>query len=185
MSHLRNVDVWKDTIVIITSDHGEEFEEHGKTIHSQACYVESVHVPLIVRIPGYGAKRVTSPVALVDIVPTLVEVLDVQEGAPATDGQSLVVPALTPRAAPRERPIFCSIYQLLGGRRNFFTRAVRTESHSLVFEVISDQVELYDLVEDPKETVNIAEKNPEVVGRLRGLLGASLTGNLWEARRFK
>ena len=64
-----------NTIVIITSDHGEEFDEHGGKQHATSCYEESLHVPLFVRIPGLPAARIDARVGLNDIVPTLAELL--------------------------------------------------------------------------------------------------------------
>ena len=184
-SHLRHTGVWDDTIVIITSDHGEEFGEHGETIHSRSCYTESVHVPLIVRIPGFAPARIDERVSLVDVAPTLVEVLDIPRDSLRFDGQSLFVPALAPELVSKERPIFCAIFQLLRGRKNFFTRSVRTAAHTLIHETYSDTVELYDNGADPAEKRNIAADNEAVVNQLQPLLKAALTGNLWEARRFK
>ena len=184
-SHLKQAGVWDDTIIVLTADHGEEFGEHGGAIHSLTCYVESVHVPLIVRIPGFGPRRISRRVALIDLVPTLIEAMSLPADRFPVDGQSLFVPALAPGRVPVDRPIFCSIFQLLSGRKNFFTRSVRTDQHVLVYEALSDRVELYDAVTDPGESQDIAASSPEVVEELRQLLGAAATGNLWEARRFQ
>ncbi|TFH32256.1 MAG: hypothetical protein E4H00_01810 [Myxococcales bacterium] len=184
-SHLKQKGVWDDTIVILTSDHGEEFREHGGEIHSLTCYTESVRVPLIVRIPGFAPQRIHNRVALIDLVPTLLETLSLPSDALAVDGQSLLVPGLAPQRAPKGRPIFCSVFQLMSGRKNFFIRSVRTDKHTLVYEAFSDHFELYDTVTDPRERHDIAADHPETVEDLRGLLGASATGNLWEARGFQ
>ncbi|NNE20463.1 MAG: sulfatase-like hydrolase/transferase [Myxococcales bacterium] len=184
-SYLKQAGAWDDTIVILTADHGEEFEEHGGTIHSRTCYVESVHVPLIVRIPGFEPQRISRRVALTDLAPTLIEAMSLPRDRFPVDGQSLFVPALAPGMAPVDRPIFCSVFQLLSGRKNFFTRSVRTDKHVLIYESLSDRVELYDAVTDPRESKDIASSNPEAVEELRQLLGASATGNLWEARLFQ
>ncbi len=184
-SYLQQADVWDDTILVLTADHGEEFEEHGGTIHSRTCYVESVHVPLIVRIPGFEPQRISSRVALTDLVPTLIEGMSLPADRFPVDGQSLFIPALASARAPADRPIFCSVFQLLSGRKNFFTRSVRTDKHALIYESLSDRVELYDAVTDAVESKDIAASNPAVVEELRQLLGASATGNLWEARRFQ
>lgn len=183
-SYLEQIGVWNDTILIVTADHGEEFEEHGGTIHSRTCYVESVHVPLIMRIPGFEPQRISDRVALTDLVPTLIEAMSLPDRL-AVDGQSLFVPALAPGRVSADRPIFCSIFQLLSGRKNFFTRSVRTDEHVLIYESLSDHVELYDAVTDPRESQDVAQSSPETVERLRELLRASATGNLWEARRFQ
>lgn len=184
-SHLKHAGVWDDTIVVLTADHGEEFGEHGGAIHSLTCYVESVHVPLIVRIPGFKPQRISSRVALTDLAPTLVEALSLPADRFPVDGQSLFVPALASGRVRADRPIFCSVFQLLSGRKNFFTRSVRTDQHVLIYEALSDRVELYDAVTDPGESQDIAQSNPEAVEELSQLLGASATGNLWEARRFQ
>lgn len=184
-SYLQQAGVWDDTILIFTADHGEEFREHGGAIHSLTCYVESVHVPLILRIPGFEPKRISSRVALTDLVPTLIEAMSLPADRFPVDGQSLFIPALAPGRVPADRPIFCSIFQLLSGRKNFFTRSVRTDEHVLIYESLSDRVELYDAVADPGEGQDIAPSSPAVVEDLRQLLGASATGNLWEARRFQ
>ena len=184
-SYLEQAEMWNDTIVILTADHGEEFEEHGGTIHSRTCYVESVHVPLIVRIPGFEPQRISSRVALTDLVPTLIEALSLPADRFPVDGQSLFIPALAPGTAPADRPIFCSVFQLMSGRTNFFIRSVRTEKHALIYESLSERIELYDAVADPRESRDIASSNPDIVEDLRQLLSASATGNLWEARRFQ
>ena len=184
-SYLEQAGVWNDTILILTADHGEEFKEHGGTIHSVSCYAESVHVPLIIRIPGFEPQRITSRVALTDLVPTVLEATALPSDRSPMDGQSLFIPALAPGRVTTERPIFCSIFQIMGGRKNFFTRSVRTDKHVLVHEALSDHVELYDAVTDPGERQDIAASRPDAVEDLRELLGASATGNLWEARRFQ
>ena len=184
-SYLEHVGVWNDTILILTADHGEEFREHGGAIHSLTCYVESVHVPLIVRMPGFEPQRISSRVALTDLVPTLLEATSLPTDRFPVEGQSLFIPALAPGRVSADRPIFCSIFQLLRGRKNFFTRSVRTDKHVLVHEALSDRVELYDAVTDPREIQDVAPNNPETVEELRELLRASATGNLWEARRFQ
>lgn len=184
-SHLKQIGAWNDTILILTADHGEEFEEHGGTIHSRTCYVESVQVPLIVRIPGFAPQRISHRVALTDIVPTLLELLSLPTDGFPVDGQSLFIPALAPERVSVDRPIFCSVFQLLSGRKNFFIRSVRTDKHVLVYEALSHRVELYDASTDPQEREDIATGNSDTVESLRQLLQAADTGNLWEARRFQ
>jgi arylsulfatase A-like enzyme len=77
------------TVVVITSDHGEAFADHGQFSHGHSLYADQIHVPLIVRFPGRvpGGTRVSAPVGLVDI-PTTVLDLAGQEAA-AMPGHSL------------------------------------------------------------------------------------------------
>ena len=77
-----------DTTVILTSDHGEEFLEHGRLSHSQV-YPETVRVPLLLIHPSLdSAMRVQSPVQLIDIAPTLAELADLK--GPRMSGKSLL-----------------------------------------------------------------------------------------------
>jgi len=76
--------------VIITSDHGEEFLEHGKLVHEQV-YHEGLHVPLMVLRPGHGARRVPTLVQSIDLAPTIYELAGIPVAArPSMSGRSLV-----------------------------------------------------------------------------------------------
>src|SRR6185503_10510055 len=71
------------------ADHGDEFFEHGGIEHTRTLYDEIMHVPLIVRLPGEGRGRVvTDQVGLVDLMPTLLDVLGVPS-SPSLQGRSL------------------------------------------------------------------------------------------------
>ena len=77
-------------VVVVTADHGEEFWEHGNLTHGIALYEESVRVPLIVAPPGLaGGRRVDTPVSLLDVAPTLLDVLGLPP-EPHFEGRSLV-----------------------------------------------------------------------------------------------
>lgn len=65
------------TLLIITSDHGEEFMEHGHIDHGDTLYDEVIHVPLILWIPGSGRKQISSLVQTIDIMPTILELVGV------------------------------------------------------------------------------------------------------------
>lgn len=65
----------EETVVIVTSDHGEEFEEHGRRYHGKQLYEESVRVPLVIRVPGATPRRIETPAILQDIAPTVAHLL--------------------------------------------------------------------------------------------------------------
>ncbi len=89
---LAEIGLDRRTVVIITSDHGEEFFEHGRLAHEQV-YHECLHVPLLVVGPGIGAGRsIENPVMSIDLAPTILELLGVPATSPVT-GRSLA-PAL-------------------------------------------------------------------------------------------
>lgn len=78
----------RDTAIVLTADHGEQFLDHGGWEHSDTLYDELIHVPLIVRIPGVPPAVVSDQVELVDVYPTLLELAGV-DGPAGLPGQSL------------------------------------------------------------------------------------------------
>ncbi len=79
---LKDLGVYQDTLVVVVSDHGEEFLEHGGVLHGRTQYEEMLRIPMIMRGPGLPAGlRVRSPVSLVDVFPTALSLL----GLPGTD----------------------------------------------------------------------------------------------------
>ena len=179
---LKFADAWDRTVLIVTADHGEEFGEHGGTIHSRTCYEEVTHVPLVVRLPMAGEMRIKPRVALLDLVPTLLEMLGAQNATAQLDGQSLFVPAYEPNLVDPQRPIFCSIYQVMSGRPRFFTRSVRRGRWSFFEEAYAGSVELYDLPVDQREHVNVVGEvqSAQLVSDLRQLLSQVRDGNLYK-----
>jgi arylsulfatase A-like enzyme len=173
---------WDDTLVIVTSDHGEEFEEHGGTSHGRNCYEETAHVPLVVRIPGVAAKTVSRRVSLVDIVPTILELVGAPTDPGQFDGQSLL---FAERDEGAERPSFCAITNQGGSAGNpFFHRGIRLGERSLIHDVLNDTFELYDVTADRAETKNIVGDAAEsaTVNHLKRMLAANATGNLFQLR---
>lgn len=73
--YLRTRDDYSDTIIIITSDHGEEFLEHGQIGHQKSLHRELLMIPLIIKAPGFESGRVPAQVSNVDLFPTIVDLL--------------------------------------------------------------------------------------------------------------
>ncbi len=148
LDDLRARGLLENTIVVVVSDHGEEFLEHGQYLHEQ-LYEELLHVPLIISFPGdkgarYRGRREKSLVRLVDVAPTLLDFLGlpIPEGF---DGLSLV-PLLEGGTGP---PRLVSSSWLKAGKR-----ALRLGDWKLVVDERGP--ELYDLAADPLETRNLA-----------------------------
>ena len=77
-----------DTAVIYVSDHGEEFEEHGRWEHGISLYEEVLRIPFVMRLPGIAPRRIETAAQHVDLLPTLLAYLGIE--APATDGRNLL-----------------------------------------------------------------------------------------------
>ncbi|MCS6797889.1 MAG: sulfatase [Myxococcota bacterium] len=89
VERLQALGVWDETLIVITSDHGEEFGEHGSWGHGHSVYEEMLHVPFLWRGPGVPAVRVPHVVGTVDTAPTILALLG-QPPMPDVEGRSLV-----------------------------------------------------------------------------------------------
>jgi arylsulfatase A-like enzyme len=143
---LRARDLWDSSLVVFTSDHGESLGERPLVGHVNTLFDEAVHVPLVVKLPKGSdagprlAERASSLASHIDLVPTLLELLN----APALAGQRgrswLEPQPLEPAFFETHRPE--AEHDLLG---------LRDEQFKLVYVADEDRFELYDLGEDPAE----------------------------------
>jgi arylsulfatase A-like enzyme len=152
-----------DTMVLLTSEHGEEFWDHGSVGHGHSVYEELLHVPLFVRIPGEAPRRIETPVGLVDVMPTILEALEV-EAPPNLSGRSFLNEL---RGEPGDAPRAT----VSGFMENW--RTVTVGRWKLV-QRPRNRSRLYDLQEDPGEAQDLADTHPLTVRWLRGLLGLRL-----------
>ena len=164
----------EDTIVIVTSDHGEEFTEHGFLGHGFNVYDTTLHVPLLVYGPGLvPAARVDRPVALQDLPATIMELVGLAEGSPFL-GRSLLAEASETAADPpalsevavsqpgEETPAPWNFRSLVEGDLHYIRNPNRSE-------------ELYDLASDPWETRDLADGGADPrLGRFRSALSAMI-----------
>lgn len=141
---------WKDTILIVTSDHGEAFGEHDQYKHAFTLYQTLTHVPWMVTGPGIAPRRIDRNRSQLDLAPTIVELLG-GKPSPGLAGKSLV--AELRGAEPDDRdPI---LLELPADRYNPKTRAL-IQGKMKFIEEIGPKYSLFDLAKDPGETTNLA-----------------------------
>lgn len=165
----------EDTLVILTSDHGEEFGEHGSLIHWQLYFQPNLRVPLIVRPPGGvpGPIRVREQAELIDVLPTLLDWSDAPPLAVA-QGRSLL-PALRKMQGEGEPSIDRSDLERAAfgwwpDPDQLPLRSVVLDDHQLIFDDYAPgRDQLYDLAADPMALTDLASERPELVARLRKL----------------
>jgi arylsulfatase A-like enzyme len=152
--YFRDAGLWDELNVLFSSDHGEEFYEHGSYYHRNYPYDELINVPLVVKRaddPADG-ETVTEQRQLLDLVPTICKLHGVEpdgydfRGIPLFEGDSRDVVAL--------------------GQPNDRDPAVAIRADDWKYIVTGGDDLLYDLDNDPKETENVAAENPSVVSRL-------------------
>ncbi len=165
--HLREGGFLDDTLVVVTSDHGEEFLDHGELNHAMSQYQELVRVPLLVIGPSIPAGRtVADPVALIDVLPTSLGLLGLRipDGLDGVDlGRVWSADADALGAELRGRLLFfdadCAPPKGKDGvLRPGSKRAVRNERFKLHYDVDTEEVALFDLANDPTEQVDVKER---------------------------
>jgi len=156
----------KNTIVVITADHGEEFLDHGQCGHYKTLYDEVLRVPLIVRYPGRVAagRRVQGQVRLMDIGPTLFALAGIR--TPRTHDQT-AARSLTCFLQPAKSPKVPSL-PAFGDLRGEIA-SLRTGDAKLIRNLRTNQEEFYDLATDPGERHDMHVNN-EKADELRAIL---------------
>src|SRR6266496_894885 len=169
ISFLKAKGLYDNTLIVLTGDHGESLGEHGEKTHGFFLYNATLHVPVIIHLPGAAAANTVSElVSLTDLMPTVLQALKIEVPA-QVQGRSLL-PLLT---AKKEDSI--SVYAETFLPRLHFNwselRSVETEKYQFIE---APKPELYDLAADPGETRNLyADKKAvgaELQARLRALV---------------
>lgn len=153
---MRNLGVADTCVMAVTADHGEEFLDHGGRFHSPSRTNEELsHVPLLVHVPGLSAaKPVNSAFSLIDLAPTLLEIVDVpgpfsfrgqSRWSSLKSGQSWEEPAIT------ESVMTCTNPFRLENRFGRRMLGIRDEHYKLVINCESGSESLFDLRTDQKE----------------------------------
>jgi arylsulfatase A-like enzyme len=150
--------------VLISSDHGEAFGEHGKYFHGQTLFEEETRIPLLLAIPGLAPRRVGTPVALIDVVPTLLDLAGLAL-PPELRGRSLV-PAARGDPFP-DVPVYSEILpeDRIGAKSTVVLR-----DWKLHYDERKNLLRLYNLERDPGEVVNLLRQEPLVASELAAAL---------------
>jgi arylsulfatase A-like enzyme len=173
---LRERGLLERTVVVVMSDHGEEIFDHGRLLHGQSVHAELTRVPFLFRLPGAAGAgtRVAAPVTLVDLVPTLLDLLGMEAELrdPALRGRSLR--GLIAGDAPDgDEPRVASVriereFGFAGppetGKVNI---AVVEGPWKGIWNLEVGRFELYRTDDDPGEARDRAADEPEVVERLQ------------------
>jgi len=174
---LEEYGVLDETLIILTSDHGESLTEHGIYFDHHGLYDVSIHVPLIIRYPKKfpNNKRITGFVQHVDLAPTILDLLGIRTHNDF-DGKSLM-----PLIYGKVKQLRSEVYiEEADAQRK---RAIRNENYKYIYSLTGeknicrlcgyahgDAEELFNLKHDPDETQNIADENPEIVEELKSRL---------------
>jgi arylsulfatase A-like enzyme len=170
LSELRDTGELDRAWVVFTSDHGEEFLEHGSWEHGYALCDHQLHVPLWIRAPGarFAGQRISGVVSLLDVMPTLLGAssLTIPGDVQGSDRSPWI------RAAPKARSRSIAVGTGIMNRPS--AHSLRTERYHLLWDASTDEVNLFDVEADPDELDDIASRDPELTTRLEQLLRIQL-----------
>jgi arylsulfatase A-like enzyme len=186
---LQALDIFDDSLIIFTADHGESFGKRGRPGHQDIMYDEVLTVPLILQHPALPEpRRIRAVVELLDLFPTIIELAGLRP-QPVERGESLVPLLRRERDQRLKTLVFQSRYHFedehheLAVRDRRWKLLVRTpdlhrdqerdESRPPEWSLQSEETstELYQTVLDPEEDQDVHEDYPQVVDRLRSALG--------------
>jgi arylsulfatase A-like enzyme len=167
---LREGSVYEETLIILLSDHGEEFQDHGNWQHGRNLFVENLHVPLLIRFPDRGhGVRVEQRVQHIDLLPTLLDYLGL--AVPEfLEGSSFLSWVTDPETTVDEVPRPAYSFLHLDGLPNV---SVIDGEWKLVQNLSKGEIawtNLFNRAVDPGETRNRALERPILASYLAGLI---------------
>jgi arylsulfatase A-like enzyme len=163
--------LWGRTLVIVTSDHGEDLDDHGEGTHGLFLYQSTLRVPLLLRFPdrrGAGTAP-AAPASLVDLLPTICAALGLT-APPGLDGRDLLA-AGSAAGSAAGRPLYA---ETLFPRLEFGWSELRALRQGRWKLIEAPQVELYDLEADPVEREDRAADQQVVVAEMRDALSRAI-----------
>lgn len=157
------------TIIVVAGDHGESLGQHDELTHAMFVYNATQHVPLLIHVPGAAQKRITETVRLIDIQPTILDLLGIPQKV-SIQGASLI--PLINGSEKNERAAYAeSLYAEL----HYGWSSVKSISTKQYKFIDVPKPELYDRLNDPEETVNLIEEKRSTAKLLKEKLEGWVT----------
>ena len=163
---LKELGLYDSTLIIIAGDHGEMLGEHKEMTHSYYIYQGSVRIPLVFKVPGVSVpRRIEKTVGLVDITPTVCSLLDI-EGPFTFQGVDVSPYLLDDEPEDIQRHVYMESMLPTKYKGNSLLGIVNDKYKYIQ----TTRPELYDIVSDYPESVNLVEQYPDIAHRMKGLL---------------
>jgi len=156
----------ENTVVVFASDHGEAFGEHGDNFHGRTLFGEVLEVPLAISVPGAPARVLQTPVSLVDLFPTMLDLLGLQVEQQLS-GRTLTE-AIRTGEEPDGRPVFSEL--IPDGSRPERQWALLRRDLKLIVDVHLGSKLMFDLSADPDELENLYDNDADEAAALMAAL---------------
>ncbi len=174
IADLKAAGTYDTTAVIVISDHGDEFWDHGDVGHAQSVHQELVHVPLIIRAPGVfpTGKVVDADVEAMDLAPTMLELAGL---TPPVESQGSSLLALA-------HDEVSSVPRVAMTQNTGISRGIKVGRYRLI-HAGSSRLELYDEIRDPTEKTNLSGERPIALRQMRNVISILIPfENKWRKR---
>src|SRR5713226_1790640 len=166
IAFLKAKDLYRNTLIVLSGDHGESLGEHGEKTHGFFIYNATLHIPVIIHLPqAPAAKTVPELVSLADLMPTILRALKVEVPA-QVQGRSLLA-WMTPKKDVDSRNLYAETFL---PRLHFNWSELRSVETANYQFIDAPKPELYDLSKDPGETLNLYAEKKAVADELRARL---------------
>jgi len=171
--------VLDEALVVLTSDHGEEFFEHGGFEHGHAMFDEVLRVPMVLWGPQVESGREAMPVSLIDVMPTVLDAAGVTMVVGEDDESAAVARIALPGLSLLDaaRPTWPLRRSLIAERLHYGpeTKAIVSWPYKAMLDIESGSAKLFDLATDPEERDDLAGVRPEILSELLTELSDRLT----------
>lgn len=184
---LKKLNLYDNTMIILTSDHGEEFYEHNSWHHTHSVYNETIKIPLIIKFfnSKYAGKKIAKFTRITDIMPTILDALNINPPKQRLDGESLFDLLADKGQENSERIFICELASNVMQRHIPKKVAINRDKHKFILnhdfkpEDLAyffspppdfDPTELFDLEADPYELKNKAREDPQLAQALLDFL---------------
>ncbi len=181
---IRARDDWGNTMVVLTGDHGEEFQEHGTWFHAwNRLHREGINVPLLIRAPGLKGSTFTRLVSNIDIAPTILDYTGAVQQAGAAPMMGSSLRSILEGEELPERPIYSEMLGFIGGGNHpvgpSYGLTIRDQEWTYIYNRdYPHDSQLYMTAKDPDERVNRREDEPVIFRQFERLRLAHVSRGL-------
>ena len=168
---LKSLGIYDDALIVLTSDHGEEFGERGRLDHGHSLFQELTATPLVIKLPGSSFKgAIDRPVSNTAVAATILDLTQLDEIGRAPEGASFSSSSLAPLWSDESHSVPATPVFTEGALESGDKEAVRLGDYKAIRYIELEQVELFDLSADPAERFDRSGDLPEIAAEYERLL---------------
>ncbi len=160
---IEKLGLMENTVVVISSASGNEFYEHKRFDHGHSLYDELVHVPLVIRVPEKNGCAIESQVRTIDIMPTVLDLLNIE----IDKNIKYKIQGVSLASLMEGNELDLDAFSETDYLSQVFKRSIRTHNGwKFIYSIETEQRELYNLNEDPYEAYNLINKEQKIAYEL-------------------